>query len=92
MNGVDRVDQLRYTNPTRRKEMRLSMSLFTWLLDLSIINSFALMKHIQKKPKAPQTLREFKRRVCESLAAAQCATRKEKMLSRTDPDLNRSQL
>lgn len=71
MNGVDRVDQLRSTNPTRRKEMRLSMSLFTWVLDLSTINAFALMQHIQTKPKPPKTLREFKRRVCESLTLAQ---------------------
>ncbi|KUF85454.1 hypothetical protein AM588_10000940 [Phytophthora nicotianae] len=71
MNGVDRVDQLRSTNPTRRKEQRISMSIFTWLLDLSLINAFALMHHIQANAKAPRTLREFKRRVCESLTNAQ---------------------
>ncbi|KAJ8576893.1 hypothetical protein ON010_g2316 [Phytophthora cinnamomi] len=49
MNGADRVDQLRSTNPTRRKEMRVSMSLLTWVLDLGVINAFALMKHIESK-------------------------------------------
>jgi hypothetical protein len=33
MNRVDRVDQLRSTNPTRRKEVRVNMSLFTSILD-----------------------------------------------------------
>ncbi|OWZ21005.1 hypothetical protein PHMEG_0004526 [Phytophthora megakarya] len=39
-NGVDRVDQLRSTNPTRRKEKRLSISLLTWAIDLALINAF----------------------------------------------------
>lgn len=59
MNGVDRVDQLRSTNPTRRREKRLDMTLFTWLLDMATINAFSLMKRMTS---TNVTLREFKRR------------------------------
>ncbi|KAE8888356.1 hypothetical protein PF001_g20122 [Phytophthora fragariae] len=86
MNGVDRVDQLRSTNPTRRKEQRLSMSLLTWVLDLSIINGFALMKEIETGPAAPRTLREFKRRVCESLVQGAMTKRRDAQLKRGRPD------
>ncbi|KAJ8577400.1 hypothetical protein ON010_g1814 [Phytophthora cinnamomi] len=83
MNGVDRVDQLRSTNPTRRKEMRVSMRLLTWVLDLSVINAFALMKHIETKEKPPKTLREFKRRVCESLTSSlRSITKRKEALSK----------
>lgn len=77
MNGVDRVDQLRATNPTRRKEMRLSMSLFTWALDLCIINAFALLREIQPASARSVTLREFKRRIAEELTKKQTAITKQ---------------
>ena len=32
MNGVDRVDQIRSTNPTKRVEKRIHMSLWTYVL------------------------------------------------------------
>ncbi|KAK1938774.1 hypothetical protein P3T76_008849 [Phytophthora citrophthora] len=71
MNSVDRVDQLRSTNPIRRKEKRLSMSILTWTIDLALINVFALFQKIAGVQASRVKLREFKRRVAESLTPVQ---------------------
>lgn len=42
MNAVDRMDQKRSTNPTQRKEMRISMTLFTAMIDVAINNAHAI--------------------------------------------------
>lgn len=42
MNGVDRFDQLRSSHSIARREKRVPMSVFTFLLDPSIVNAFAL--------------------------------------------------
>ncbi len=39
MNAVDRMDQIRSSCPTRRREKRVSMTLFTLVLVLAIINA-----------------------------------------------------
>jgi hypothetical protein len=39
MNSVDQMDQLRSTVPTRQREKRLSMTLFTLVLDMAINNA-----------------------------------------------------
>lgn len=39
MNVVDRMDQIRSTNNTRRREKRLSMTILTMVLDLCILSS-----------------------------------------------------
>ena len=39
MNGVDRFDQKRSTIPVLRKEMKVSMSIFTWILNAACINA-----------------------------------------------------
>ncbi|KAG6944004.1 hypothetical protein JG688_00017320 [Phytophthora aleatoria] len=77
MNGVDRVDQLRATNPTRHKEMRLSMSLFTWAFDLCVINAFALLNQIRPADTRKITLREFKRRIAQQLTEKQTTITKQ---------------
>ncbi|KAK1938850.1 hypothetical protein P3T76_008925 [Phytophthora citrophthora] len=87
MNGVDRVDQLRSTNPIRRKEKRLSMSLLTWALDLALINALALFKKVAGSAVERVTLREFKQRVAEKLTAVQ-RTRREKERCRRQPQPN----
>lgn len=46
MNSVDRMYQIRVVNPTRRREKRVSMSIFTWALDIACNNSFALLKNL----------------------------------------------
>lgn len=65
MNGVDRFDQLRSTNACVRKESKVTMTLFTFLLDASIQNAFTVrnVMHPEKKT----TLREFKRVVAQQL-------------------------
>ncbi|RLN74357.1 hypothetical protein BBJ28_00008624 [Nothophytophthora sp. Chile5] len=78
MNAVDRVDQLRSTNPTRRKEKRLTMSLFTWLLDLAVINAFALLREVNYEHWRNLTLREFKRRIAEEMTASELRAREDK--------------
>ncbi|POM66674.1 Hypothetical protein PHPALM_17429 [Phytophthora palmivora] len=82
MNAVDRADPLRSTNPTRRREKRLDMTLFTWLLDMAAINAFALLKRIaeghptlriadtstrSEKAIRWQQVRRNKKRQCEAL-------------------------
>ena len=67
MNGVDRFDQLRSTNAIVRKEKRVSMSLFTFMLDAAVLNAFALSK--QESPELTMTARGFKRRIAEALVA-----------------------
>ncbi|GMF54288.1 unnamed protein product [Phytophthora fragariaefolia] len=75
MNGVDRVDQLRSTNPNRRREKRLDMTLFIWLLDMATINAYALLK---KTTTTSVTLHEFKIRIVESLTKNESAARLQK--------------
>jgi hypothetical protein len=65
MNGVDRFDQYRSTNPTVRKERRVPMSIFTFLLDASVQNAFAIQKSID--PQSSCDFREFKQVIAEKL-------------------------
>ncbi len=53
MNSVDIMDQLRATTPSRRKEKRLAMSLFTWVLDFATSNAYAIFKHLREKGSIP---------------------------------------
>lgn len=64
INGEDKVDQLRSKKPTRCREKRLDMALFSWRLDFAAINAYPLLK---KKETSVTTLREFKRRMADSL-------------------------
>ncbi|KAG6943184.1 hypothetical protein JG688_00017736 [Phytophthora aleatoria] len=73
MNGVDRVDQLRSTNPIRRKEKRLSISILTWALDLALINAFSLLNKVTGPAAKKVKLREFKQHVAEQLTSVQRA-------------------
>lgn len=69
MNSVDRMDQRRSTNPTRRVEKRLYMSLFTLYLDLAVHNSFALLQEIDSAKASNTPYREFKRQISENLVS-----------------------
>lgn len=40
MNAVDRMDQVTGTNRTERKEQRLSMSVFLFIIDLAVNNAY----------------------------------------------------
>ena len=61
MNGVDKFDQLHSTNPTRHKEIRLPMSIFTACLDWGYSNSYMLYKdYTLKECLGPVKYVEFK--------------------------------
>lgn len=66
MNSVDRFDQVRSTNATCRKEQRVPMSLFTFLLDASVQNAYAIQQAIPNASGPQPTVREFKRRIAEA--------------------------
>ena len=61
MNAVDRFDQKRAACAILWKEMRVSQSIFTWILDAACINANALRRIID--PGDVIDLPEFKRRV-----------------------------
>ena len=42
MNSVDKFDHLRSTCPILRKERRVNMSIFSWVLDAACINAITL--------------------------------------------------
>ena len=42
MNGVDKFDQYRSTNATERREKRVTMTIFTFLLDAAMMNAYAI--------------------------------------------------
>ena len=65
MNCIDRLDQGLATAPTKHKEIRLQMTMFTFFLDLCVSQAYALYKKIHPKEKVMMT--EFKRRLCEKL-------------------------
>lgn len=79
MNSVDILDQQRSTNAAERNEKRLSMSIFTLILDLAIHNAFALhswlldnKNNVDENPQ-PLAYREFKRRIAEQLVNQYCS-------------------
>jgi hypothetical protein len=68
MNGVDRMDQYHATLPTQRKEQRLHMTIFTFILDLSITQAYAIyQKKADEKKDSKVSFFEFKRSSCQSL-------------------------
>jgi hypothetical protein len=78
MNSVDRMDQRRSRNPTRRVEKRLHMSLFTLFLDLAVHNAYALFKKIDPQKANSTAYREFKRIVAEQLVSPLVAEAEER--------------
>lgn len=86
MNLVDIMDQLRATCATKRRERRVTMSLYTFILDLAINNVFALYrgwlwdnrKSLRKKYKVAlmkdhsqiKAYREFKRQIAVALCGS----------------------
>jgi hypothetical protein len=65
MNVVYRMDQIRSSCPTRHREKRVSMTFFTLVLDLAIINAQAIYKKLQFG--TDYTLTYFKQGICEQL-------------------------
>ena len=71
MNAVDRFDQKRAACAILRKELRVSQSIFTWILDAACINANALRSKLGVDEIA---LPEFKRRVALDLVRAYITT------------------
>jgi hypothetical protein len=68
MNGVDCMDQYRSTLPTQRKELRLPMTVFKFLLDLAVSQAYAIQQKCSEDDRASRmTFFNFKRKVCELL-------------------------
>ena len=67
MNGVDRTEQRRATNPTRRKEQRACMSIFTAFLDMSCMNAYSLYNVLEEDNAKKMPFREFKRSIILAL-------------------------
>ena len=65
MNGVDRFDQYRSTNAIERREKRVTMTIFTFLLDAALLNAYAIQGIID--PEGKKDFREFKRIVAQML-------------------------
>ena len=82
MNSVDRMDQKRSTNPCRRKEMKLHMTLWTYYLDLAVIQGYAIFQVIN--PSSRITLQDFKRDLCEEMVSEYREVRKRKKEMRTE--------
>jgi hypothetical protein len=76
MNAVDRFDQMRATHATERREQRITMSIFTFLIDAAIQNGYAVMKQLYPENKISQ--KEYKRRVAEQLVAEHLNAQKKR--------------
>jgi uncharacterized CHY-type Zn-finger protein len=49
MNGVDRLDQSRAVAPMRRKELRVSRSIFGFIIDSCVQNAYAVSKKLKNE-------------------------------------------
>lgn len=78
INSVDRFDQMRSTNVGARREKRVPMSIFTFLLDASIHNALALLKELY--PRKAVYIKEFKRTVAQQLVSAYIQSNNKIML------------
>jgi len=87
MNSVDRFDQMGSTNISARQEKRVPMSIFTFLLDASIHNAFAVLKEID--PEKALDMKEFKRTVAAQLVAEILKSKKRKAPEIEDDDENK---
>jgi hypothetical protein len=76
MNTVHRMDQIRSSYPTRRREKRVSMTLFTMILDLAIINARAIYNKLYRQKN--YTLTNFKQALCEQLVMPLVRSREER--------------
>lgn len=70
------MDQRRAKKPTRQKEQQLHMSLFTFILDLSALQAFALHQVIDDGSNVLDFV-SFKRAICENLVVSHRSQRKK---------------
>jgi len=69
MGAVDRMDQVRAMNPTKRAEKRVSVSIYTWFLDLCINNAYAMRSELRNRNENIPgiSFREFKWNIVKNL-------------------------
>jgi len=68
MNGVDRMDQYCATLAAQRREKRVHKTMFTFILDLSITQAYAVYQKMSSEKELPvMSYFNFKRTVCHSL-------------------------
>lgn len=69
MSGVDRLDQQRSTNPIRRREKRVSRTVFGLIFDTAMANGYSLMQQskLDLNEDFTMTLADFKHKVATQL-------------------------
>ncbi len=75
MNGVDRFDQMRSTNALERKEMRVSMSIFTFIIDASIHNAWVILNKVENDKHKLLKYRAFKCEISRLLCQGYISTK-----------------
>ena len=87
MNGVDRADQLRSSYAMCKKAAKWWKYLFWFLVDISIVNAFILMRespnHVLKSKNGlvkPRNQLEFRRNLVRQLISGFCGKRKREAL------------
>ena len=85
MNSVDRFDQYRQTYITLRRERRVTMSIFTFLLDASIYNAYAVYQQLNiSEPRSKvMDMKEFRRIVITQLVGNE--TKRSQQQQNTNP-------
>jgi hypothetical protein len=68
MNAVDKLDQVRSCNNTLRKERRVSMSVFSWVLDAVLLNTHVVVRRLDPDC-AMTSFKELKTAVVQALIA-----------------------
>ena len=58
MNGVDCVDQMRITNPKRRKDKNIHMSLWDYSLDLVVHQSYFIYQKLVDEGKIKEYIKD----------------------------------
>ncbi len=66
MNGVDCMDQLRATLAKKHKEKCLHMTIFTFLLDLAVMQAYSINQNIKKDMGEKISFFHLKHKICES--------------------------
>jgi hypothetical protein len=86
MNRVDRMDQLRSTHVIQRREKRVHMTIFTYLLDLSITQAYTIYQKLVegKGDVIPFFFFEFKRSICSRLISPLCSNRQKRPITIED--------
>jgi len=76
MNAVDHMDQIQFSCPTHRHKKRVSMTLFTMILDLAIISARDIYNKLYGQKN--YALTAFKQALCEQLVMPMVRSKEER--------------